>query len=125
MVIRGYTNMARTGKNTRVNEDRKTQAEKQVQQKTENSQSENTTGGSKSTVDEKAIERNKYVFELVNMWIGNADNKINIAFAMLSALVAVVVFITDNLLSDIPISQNANPCYLKSFYIAYGCHYKG
>lgn len=118
MVIKEFANMAKTRKDTKISEDKRTQVETQAQHELEKSQNEISTGDSKSTVDEKAIERNKYVFELVNMWIGNADNKINIAFAMLSALVAVVVFITDNLLSDLPISQNACPCYLEMFHIA-------
>lgn len=107
--------MAETGNGTKASNNRRRQDKKNEQQKNESIAVAEKTNSIKT--DEKAIERNKYVLELVNMWIASADNKINIAFAMLSALVAITVFIADSLLSGLTVSQNAKPCILNSFYI--------
>lgn len=119
MAIRGFASMTRTGKNTKAPKHRRAQAEKQTQMAQEKNQVEVIRNDVRITVDEKTIERNKYVFELVNMWIANADNKINIAFAMLSAVVAVVTFVAENMLSKMAISQNARSSLLYAFYTVF------
>lgn len=108
--------MAKTKKNIMGSVNKQARAVEEVQLEQQKNLDENEKKNDDINNDVNDIERNKYVFELVNMWISNADNKINIAFAMLSAVVAVVVFITDSLLSDIPVSQNARPCMLNIFY---------
>jgi hypothetical protein len=65
-------------------------------------------------VDNDTLERNKYVFDLVNMWIGNADNKIELAFAILSAIVAVIALVAEDMLSGFDVT-NANICLLCYF----------
>lgn len=70
----------------------------------------------------ESIERNKYTLDLVNLWISNADNKIAMAFAILSAVLALIVFITEDLLSKIePISINTcSMCVVKMLAIISG-----
>ena len=55
-----------------------------------------------------SIERNKYVLDSVNMWINNADSKIGLAFAILSAILALIVFVTEDWLSKIEHTKNDN-----------------
>ena len=63
-----------------------------------------------------AIERNKYVLDLVNSWISNADNKIEMAFAILSAILALGVFVTEDLLSGIK-TTTVNTCLMCWFHL--------
>lgn len=68
------------------------------------------------------IERNKYTLDLVNLWINNVDNKISMAFAILSAILALIVFVTEDHLSQIEF-QGVNSCSLccvKGFALASG-----
>ena len=117
--------MARTGKNIKASKHGKAPVEKQAQPRQEKNLDEIVNIDSSLVVDEKTIERNKYIFELVNMWIANADNKINVVFAMLSAVVAVIAFVAEHLLSKMTISQNARLGLRNAFYIviiiAMGC----
>ena len=77
----------------------------------------NSNCNSNNTKD--SIERNKYVLDLVNMWINNADNKISLAFAILSAIFAIIVFLTENWLSKIE-HRNTNNGLMICFYIIAG-----
>lgn len=68
------------------------------------------------------IERNKYTLDLVNLWINNVDNKISMTFAILSAILALIVFVTEDYLSNIE-SQGISFCSLccvKGFALASG-----
>jgi len=62
------------------------------------------------------FDNNKYVLEMVNMWIQNADNKISISFGLLSLLLAAITFVVDSLLSDLTIPSNANGILKIIFY---------
>ena len=62
------------------------------------------------------IEENKYVLEQVNMWIASADNKIGVAIALMSAVLALITFVADSFFEDVVISSNANGDFLSAFY---------
>ena len=44
----------------------------------------------------KRTERNKYVYELVNNWIGNADNKVSVSCGIFSGVFVVISFLREN-----------------------------
>ena len=49
----------------------------------------------KDTVNENALEHGIFVHELVNKWIENADNKVNISCAIFTALFGIISFLTE------------------------------
>lgn len=78
-------NTQKTRKNTKENRKVVTNQEKNIQ---ENCGSE-------------LIERSKYSLDLINYWIKSADSKISISGGIISIVVAVLVFVAENLLSKV------------------------
>lgn len=42
------------------------------------------------------LQQNKYVYDLVNKWIENADNKVNVSFAVFTGVFSAITFLTGN-----------------------------
>lgn len=47
--------------------------------------------------DESKLERNKYVYEQINGWIVNADNKVSISCGIFSGVFGVITFLTERI----------------------------
>lgn len=45
----------------------------------------------------KAIERNKFLYQLVNGWIGNADNKVSIFCGVFTVIFGILTFLSDQI----------------------------
>ena len=60
--------------------------------------------------DEGFIERSKYVYELVNGWIANADNKVSISCGIFTGVFGVVKFLTERYI-QIPDNPVINECW--------------
>lgn len=67
-------------------------------------------------MNQNDIECNKYVLELVNSWINNADSKISIACGISSVVFAVIAFGAENFLSKIHVKE-VNEFLIILFYI--------
>lgn len=65
--------------------------------------------------DSSLPERSKYTLELVNNNIANADSKVSISSGVFSVVVAVIVFIAENILKDIDKTNGINPTYHRWF----------
>ena len=57
-------------------------------------------------------EQNKYVYDLVNKWIENADNKVNVSCAVVTGVFTAISFLVGN-------SEK-----VVEFYTSWGCLYK-
>lgn len=68
----------------------------------------NSTINQDTRVVDNGLERCKYVYDLVNGWIGNADNKVNVSCGVFSIVFGVVSFLADHYLkqSDITITKD-------------------
>ena len=67
-------------------------------------------------MNQNDIECNKYVLELVNSWISNADEKISIACGISSVVFAVIAFGAENFLGKIQVKET-NGVLMILFYI--------
>lgn len=65
---------------------------------------------------QNSVEYNKYLLELVNSWISNADSKISIACGISSVVFAVIAFGAENVLSKIHVNE-VNEFLMALFYI--------
>lgn len=63
-------------------------------------------------------ERNKYVYELVNSWIGNADNKVSISCAIFTGVFGVITFLAENYVK-VPEGAGINSCWNCIYKIAF------
>lgn len=63
---------------------------------------------------DKGLERNKYVYELVNGWIENADNKVSISCGLFTGVFGVVTFLAERYI-EVP----NNPVVNESWRILY------
>lgn len=59
---------------------------------------------------EANIERSKYVYELVNGWIANADNKVSISCGVFTGIFGIFTFLTDWYVKD-PSESVINDCW--------------
>lgn len=62
-----------------------------------------------------ALERSKYVYERVNGWIENADNKVGISCGIFTGVFGVVTFLTQTYIKEPGTGAVANEC-LRSVY---------
>ena len=62
------------------------------------------TAQPRSDVLDDAMERNKYVYELVNHWIENADNKVSISCGIFIGVFGVITFLAERYIKE---SENA------------------
>ena len=60
--------------------------------------------------DESMIERSKYVYEQVNGWIENADNKVSISCGIFTGVFGVVTFLAERYIK-IPDNPIINACW--------------
>lgn len=70
----------------------------------------------------KRSERNKYVYELVNNWIENADNKVSVSCGIFSGVFVVISFLRENYIKipkDAIISSCWNWIYKISFILSF------
>lgn len=106
-----------------MDKEQKEKSKKRIEINEHESSLKNSIKREEGTKDENkddikdCIERNKYTFETVNMWINNAESKISIAFAMFSAFIGLIVFICDSLFDKLFVSPNARGCFLYAFYV--------
>ena len=68
--------------------------------------------------DSGLLERSKYSLNLINTWITSADSKISISCGIVSVVVAVLVFVAENLLSKIDRTNGAIEPWRTLFIIA-------
>lgn len=66
--------------------------------------------------DNGLLERSKYSLDLINGWITSADSKISTSCGIVSVVVAVLVFVAENILSKIDTANGAAEPW-KSFFI--------
>ena len=66
---------------------------------------ENSIPGEKH--DSGLLERSKYSLDLINAWITSADSKISTSCGIVSVVVAVLVFVAENILSKIDRANGA------------------
>lgn len=59
-----------------------------------------------------AIERNKYVFDLVNHWIDSADSKVTTSYTIFTVLFTVITLISDNISGTNGTGQVQNLCLI-------------
>lgn len=57
--------------------------------------------------DSGLLERSKYSLDLINTWITSADSKISTSCGIVSVVVAVLVFVAENILSKIDRANGA------------------
>ena len=57
--------------------------------------------------DSGLLERSKYSLDLINTWISSADSKISTSCGIVSVVVAVLVFVAENILSKIDRTNGA------------------
>jgi len=57
--------------------------------------------------DSGLLERSKYSLDLINSWITSADSKISTSCGIVSVVVAVMVFVAENILSKIDRTNGA------------------
>lgn len=68
---------------------------------------------------DKGLEHSKYVYDLVNGWIENADNKVNVSCGMFSVTFGVVSFLADHYLNmiDKPVANEFWYCIYKGSFV--------
>lgn len=64
----------------------------------------------KFELDDGGIERSKYVYELVNGWIENADNKVGVSCGMFTGVFGVVTFLAEHYIK-VPKNPVINECW--------------
>ncbi len=75
----------------------------------------------KDTANDNALERGKFVYGLVNKWIENADNKVNISCAIFTALFGIISFLAEQCINvpDNPrINEFWRDAYMASFILS-------
>lgn len=71
-----------------------------------------------------AIERNKYVFDLVNHWIDSADSKVTTSYTIFTVLFTVITLISDNISgTNVGTGQAQNLCLINISHIVAGIGY--
>ena len=68
--------------------------------------------------DSGLIERCKYSQDLINTWITSADSKISTSCGIVSVVVAVLVFVVENILSKIDTTNGAIEPWKSQFIIS-------
>ena len=68
--------------------------------------------------DSSLLERSKYSLDLINTWITSADSKISTSCGIVSVVVAVLVFVAENILSKIDRTNGAIEPWRTLFIIA-------
>ena len=69
----------------------------------------------KVAVKENILESNKYVYEQINGWIENADNKVNTSCAIFTGVFGVITFLAQTYEKSNPDGTQINEC-LRSLY---------
>lgn len=74
----------------------------------------------RSIDEDRGIERNKYVYDLVNRWIENADNKVSVSCGLFSGVFGVVIFLSERYirLSELSVSNQCWELPYKVFLFA-------
>lgn len=70
-------------------------------------------------LDKSFIERSKYVYELVNGWIANADNKVSISCGIFTGVFGVVTFLAERYIQigDNPVINECWRCLYRGSFI--------
>ena len=73
-----------------------------------------------SKVEEKdaVLERSKYVYEQVNGWIENADNKVNVSCGIFTGIFGVVTFLSERTTGNIINNECWHCLYRVSFIVS-------
>ena len=67
------------------------------------------------------LERSKYSLDLVNGWIASADSKISTSCGIISVVVAVLVFVAENILSKVDTANGIVESWKWGFFITVVC----
>lgn len=73
-----------------------------------------------SDVLDNAMERNKYVYELVNHWIENADNKVSISCGIFVGVFGVITFLAERYIRP-PDDAVINCCFRCIYRVGFFC----
>lgn len=68
---------------------------------------------------DKCLERSKYVYDLVNGWIENADNKVSVSCGMFSVVFGIVSFLVEHYsnMTDMPVANEFWHCIYKGSFV--------
>lgn len=64
------------------------------------------------------LERSQYSLDLVNSWINGADTKVSISCGVFSVIIAVIVFVAENILGKLEKQEQINCLLYSIFFIA-------
>ncbi len=64
------------------------------------------------------VERSKYVYDLVNSWIGNADNKVSVSCAIFTGAFGVISFLSERINASTTVNQCWRNCYHFTFALS-------
>ena len=81
-----------------------------------NSKQEKASGSSESS--STLLERSQYSLDLVNTWINVADTKVSISCGVFSVIIAVIVFVAENLLGKLDEPEHVNRYIFTLFHIS-------
>ena len=64
---------------------------------------------------DSVIERGKYVYDLINGWIENADNKVSISCAVLTGVFGIITFLAERfkVAQELPVTSEVWNCIYK------------
>ena len=62
------------------------------------------------------LERCKFVYEQVNSWIGNADNKVSVSCGIFSGVFGVITFLSER----ITVQKTVNECWRAIYHWTFG-----
>ena len=66
--------------------------------------------------NEDKLDRSKYVYEQVNSWIENADNKVSISCGIFSGVFGVITFLSERLAASVSV----NGCWQTIYHWCFG-----
>ena len=78
------------------------------------------TQDKKEDKTENKLERSKYIYEQVNNWIENADNKVSISCGIFSGVFAVITFLSERVTGSVAVNECWKTLYQWCFGISLG-----
>lgn len=89
------------------------------QSKNRNVQSDsNAAPDNPSNMMDKKAERSQYVYELVNKWIENADNKVSVSCGIFTGAFGVITFLSERITSSVIVNDFWRTVYQCCFGIS-------
>lgn len=87
-----------------------------------NNQKPNTPSAkpqSSAKADDNGLERNKYVYEQVNGWIENADNKVSVSCGIFTGAFGVITYLAERYII-VPDNPVINECWKTIYGVSFG-----